>query len=144
MKHEAEAIAADVKAVVDSGGAEEHRIQEETEALIVSTELLALILALAGLILGFGLAWLIGAAIARPVLDITATMGRLANRDWTAEVPSLGQRDEIGQMAEAVQVFKQNGMENDRLQAVRARCMTAPCVGERGAVMPDGREIWPG
>jgi methyl-accepting chemotaxis protein len=121
MKKEAETIAADVKAIVDSGAADEHRIQDETEALIVSTEVLVLALSLGGLALGFGLAWLIGAAIARPVLALTAVMGRLANRDWAVEVPSLGQRDEIGQMADAVQVFKRNGVENDRLQAEQAK-----------------------
>jgi methyl-accepting chemotaxis protein len=121
MKHEAEEIATDVKSIVEAGTAEEHRVKETTDATIDSTELLILILSLAGVSVGLGLAWVIGLAIARPIIGMTAAMARLANRDWTAEVPALGQTDEIGQMAEAVQVFKDNGIENDRMaEAQRA------------------------
>jgi methyl-accepting chemotaxis protein len=125
MRHEAEEIAADAKFIVETGVADEHGIEEDTHALISSTEWLILVLSLAGVGLGFVLAWFIGGAIARPVLAITAVMGRLAKRDWTAEVPSVGQRDEIGQMAQAVQVFKQNGIENERMQTEQAAAQEA-------------------
>ena len=36
--------------------------------------------------------------------------------DMTAEVPALSRQDEIGAMAKAVQVFKQNAAEMDRLR----------------------------
>jgi len=55
--------------------------------------------------------------ISRPLAAMTEAMGRLAGRDWTTDVPALGQADEIGQMAKAVQVFKDGGMETERLQA---------------------------
>jgi methyl-accepting chemotaxis protein/CHASE3 domain sensor protein len=115
MKHEADAIAGNVKAIVESGVAEEHQLKEDMVTTIGSTELLVLVLSLAGVAIGMGLAWVIGMAIARPVLGMTGAMERLANRDWTVEVPALGQTDEIGQMAQAVQVFKDNGIENDRM-----------------------------
>ncbi len=54
--------------------------------------------------------------IVRPLDALTGVMARLANKDWAAEVPSLDRSDEIGQMAKAVQVFKEGGMENERLQ----------------------------
>jgi methyl-accepting chemotaxis protein len=54
--------------------------------------------------------------IVRPLDALTAVMARLANKDWSAEVPSLDRVDEIGQMAKAVQVFKEGGIENERLQ----------------------------
>jgi len=56
--------------------------------------------------------------------DITASLGtlktameRLAKADLAVVVPGIGRRDEIGDMARAVQVFKDNGMEVQRLQA---------------------------
>ncbi|MGA7429814.1 MAG: EAL domain-containing protein [Xanthobacteraceae bacterium] len=42
---------------------------------------------------------------------ITKYMARLAKQPITEPVPSLGDRDEIGDMARAVQVFKENGAE---------------------------------
>src|SRR3546814_12362179 len=43
-------------------------------------------------------------------------MARLANRDWQTDVPDRSRQDEIGDMARAVQVFKENGLENEQLQ----------------------------
>jgi methyl-accepting chemotaxis protein len=54
--------------------------------------------------------------IAGPLAAMTVAMGRLANKDWSTEVPARDRVDEIGQMAKAVQVFKENGIENERLQ----------------------------
>ncbi len=68
------------------------------------------------LALGTFLAWIIARAITAPVQSLTGVMGRLANRDWTAEVPARARTDEVGDMARAVQVFKDNGIENERLQ----------------------------
>lgn len=46
--------------------------------------------------------------IARMVIGMTKAMTRLADGDVTVEIPGADQRDEIGKMAEAVQVFKGN------------------------------------
>ncbi|MCK6454652.1 MAG: HAMP domain-containing protein, partial [Alphaproteobacteria bacterium] len=56
------------------------------------------------------------ARVTAPIGRLTAAMARLADRDWSTEVPSLGRSDEIGRMAKAVQVFKDGGIENERLQ----------------------------
>ncbi|MEI6559104.1 MAG: methyl-accepting chemotaxis protein [Rhodospirillaceae bacterium] len=47
---------------------------------------------------------------------MTRTMTTLAAGDHTIEVPALDNRDEIGGMARAVQVFKDNAIENERLR----------------------------
>jgi methyl-accepting chemotaxis protein len=54
--------------------------------------------------------------VTRPIGQMTESMRRLANKDWTTEVPARERGDEIGQMAKAVQVFKDGGIENDGLQ----------------------------
>jgi methyl-accepting chemotaxis protein len=59
---------------------------------------------------------LIGRSIRRPVIDLTDTMGRLSTGDYSAAVNGLDRSDELGRMAKAVQVFKQNGQENERLR----------------------------
>jgi methyl-accepting chemotaxis protein len=59
-------------------------------------------------------------SIATPVTSMTEAMRRLAARDMTAEIPARGRSDEIGQMAEAVQVFKESIIAADRLSAEQA------------------------
>lgn len=81
-----------------------------TEA-IVSTLLMVVLLALA-VFFSF-------AAIARPLRLLTDVMAKLASGDRTQQVPSTGRPDEIGDIARAVQVFKDNAIEMDRLSAER-------------------------
>ncbi|WP_419728474.1 methyl-accepting chemotaxis protein [Lichenicola sp.] len=50
-----------------------------------------------------------------PLRALTETMRRLAERDLTAIVGGLGRRDEVGSMARAVQVFRNNMLEADAL-----------------------------
>ncbi|MBB4254995.1 methyl-accepting chemotaxis protein [Rhizobium sp. BK008] len=79
--------------------------------------------------LGIGLltiATLIGAAvfgarvIAKPIGRITASMSKLAEGNLAAEIPFANRRDEIGQMARAVEIFKQNGIKVRELDAAGA------------------------
>ncbi|MHB8285119.1 MAG: methyl-accepting chemotaxis protein [Caulobacteraceae bacterium] len=56
--------------------------------------------------------------IAMPVLQMTATMKRLAEGDFSAEVPLVGRTDELGRMGEAVQVFKDAGIEKLKLEGM--------------------------
>ncbi len=44
--------------------------------------------------------------ICRPLLAMTSTMRRLAERETTVDIPGIGRGDEIGAMASAMQVFK--------------------------------------
>jgi methyl-accepting chemotaxis protein len=68
-----------------------------------------------------GLGWLLVVGVSTPVQRITAAMRQLAGHELTASIPGLGRRDEIGAMAAAVQVFKDNMLETERLaEAQRA------------------------
>lgn len=64
--------------------------------------------------------WLGGRGIVVPVTAMTRAMRRLAEGDTALEVPALGRSDEIGAMAAAVMVFKQNRVTMDRLAAEQA------------------------
>ena len=78
------------------------------------------ILLAAGLLIAFVVAFVTSRAIVKPITAMTSVMGVLAEGDNTAEVPARERKDEIGQMAAAVQVFKENGIENQRLTAEQA------------------------
>lgn len=65
-------------------------------------------------------AWLMARAISLPVTGLTAVMTRLADRDVTVEIPSRERKDELGEMAGAVQIFKDNAVEQQRLEVEAA------------------------
>ena len=70
-----------------------------------------------GLIFGVASAAFVAQAkIVTPLRRITAVMKTLAAGDLSVAVPFATARDEIGTMAGAVEVFKQNGLENERLR----------------------------
>ena len=71
--------------------------------------------------LGILLAFFISRAISRPIVQMTGVMGRLANGELEAEVPARNRRDEIGSMARAVQVFKENAIGAKQLREEQAR-----------------------
>lgn len=55
-------------------------------------------------------------SITRPIAGMTNTMSALAQGDTKVDVPALGRRDEVGRMAAAVQTFKDNAIEKERLE----------------------------
>jgi len=77
---------------------------------------ISVIACLAGVAIGFG----VTRSITRPVADITAAMGTLAGGDTTLEIPALERKDEVGKMAEAVQVFKESMIANREMVAREA------------------------
>jgi methyl-accepting chemotaxis protein len=99
----------------DRAAEEEHLVETETHSFIDFTENLILGLSVAGFLLGAALAWIIGQAISRPIMRMTEAMRRLADGDRDVEVPGVGRRDEIGAMASAVDIFKQNAITAERL-----------------------------
>ncbi|MBD9373045.1 HAMP domain-containing protein [Rhizobium sp. ARZ01] len=60
--------------------------------------------------------YLIGRSISRPIITVTGAMRDLANGDTTITVTGLGRRDEIGEMANALEVFRQAAIANKRLE----------------------------
>ena len=60
----------------------------------------------AALAIGGVLAWRVGQGVARPLAAMTRAMQRLAAGDYRVSVPAFQRRDELGEMARAVQVFQ--------------------------------------
>ncbi|MCW0233059.1 MAG: HAMP domain-containing protein, partial [Ferrovibrio sp.] len=90
--------------------------REEAIRAFATTFITVLAVSLAALAVGIVFAWLIGRNIANPIAALTEAMGILAKGDFSAAVPGLQRGDEIGRMASAVAVFKQNGTENEQLR----------------------------
>ena len=91
------------------------------EAATARDRILAVSVALLiGATLSGGLiAWRTSRAITRPLLSLRTAMEVLAHGDLTREVPERDRRDEIGEMAGAVQIFREQGLEKERLARAR-------------------------
>ncbi len=110
--HEAidEAVADDLSTISD-------RVKDETDA---TTRSVAIVFIFALVILSVAVT-LITRGITRPINHLTTIMRALAARDLSVELPAVTRADEIGQMTEAVRVFKDNAIENTRLTEAKAR-----------------------
>jgi methyl-accepting chemotaxis protein len=69
--------------------------------------------------LGLLLSWIIGRSITRPLADLAAAMGQLADGDTSIRVPATEAKDEIGAMARTVLVFRDHAVERERLAATQ-------------------------
>ena len=85
---------------------DQQRIEAGTNALIGETERLILMLAAGGFLLGAVWALLLGRGIARPMTAMCKAMRELAGGNFDVVLPGLGRKDELGEMAGAVEEFK--------------------------------------
>ena len=60
---------------------------------------------------------LVSRSIAQDLAAIVRAMGALARGDRTVEIPGTNRRDEIGAMAKAVQVFKEDAVRMEQMRA---------------------------
>jgi methyl-accepting chemotaxis protein len=85
---------------------DQQRLESESDAIIGETERLIVVLAAGGFLLGGALALLLGRGISRPMRAMCKAMRELAGGKFDVVLPGLGRRDELGEMAEAVEEFK--------------------------------------
>ncbi|MEO3431023.1 methyl-accepting chemotaxis protein [Pelagibius sp. CAU 1746] len=94
--------------------------EQSLEASRVLTRSIFLVIGVTVLVLAIGLGVIIGRSVSGPLLKMTETLKALAAGDTSLEVPSLENKDEIGDIARAVVVFKENAIERERLEAEQA------------------------
>ncbi|MCZ8180077.1 MAG: methyl-accepting chemotaxis protein [Rhizobium sp.] len=80
----------------------------------------AVILGAVGIVLALSIAFVIARSITVPIGQITGAMGALANNKLDTIIPGLNHRSEIGLMAKAVDIFKQNAIKIRDLAAQEA------------------------
>lgn len=61
----------------------------------------------------------IGMSITRPISQINKAMLRLARGDTNSAIPCMDRKDEVGQMAAAVQIFKEHTIKAKQLEGER-------------------------
>jgi len=102
-----------VEAVVDAEVAQ----NDAASAAAFRTTIIAVIAGLAvSVLFAVAAGFMLTRGISRPIGLLTDVMLRLSHKDYAGDIPGFGRGDEIGQMANTVQVFKNGMIENDRLQ----------------------------
>ncbi|MEA2869102.1 MAG: hypothetical protein QOE39_3817 [Bradyrhizobium sp.] len=85
---------------------DQQRLEAESDASIGETERLIVMLAAGGFLLGGAWAFLLGRGISRPIAAMCKAMRELASGNFDVVLPGLGRKDELGEMAGAVEEFK--------------------------------------
>jgi methyl-accepting chemotaxis protein len=86
--------------------ADQQRLERESNAAIGQTERLIIMLAIGGTLLGAVLALVLGRGISAPMTAMCRAMRELAGGNFDVVLPGLGRKDELGEMAGAVEEFK--------------------------------------
>jgi methyl-accepting chemotaxis protein len=68
-------------------------------------------------IVGFVVSFLIGRGISRPVVTMSAAMRELGSGNFSVQLPGLERKDEVGQMARAVDEFKAQALARAEREA---------------------------
>ena len=90
------------------------------DAAIARGSLTLGLIGIAALVIVCGLLFWILKSATRPIVALTDAMAKLSSGQLDTDIPALGRRDEVGRMAQAVEVFKQNAIEVGRLNAEQA------------------------
>ena len=105
--------------LVDTRGQDDLRVAQEqadlwgriAKSLLAATALLFLSV----------LYFVLKRRVAKPLLQMSGVVQRLARQDYTVELLADSRRDEIGELNQAIQIFRDNGLERDRLDAERRK-----------------------
>lgn len=89
------------------------------------------------------LAFLLGRSITKPLKRITKRMRRLASGDTASEIPDRRRRDEVGEMAAALEVFREGVLAKEKAEAAKARAdsnqeFVVTTLSEKLARLADG------
>jgi methyl-accepting chemotaxis protein len=106
MTESADAIMQGSNAMKAALLSDQQRVESETDEIVSETERLIIMLAAGGFLLGGALALLLGKGISRPMTSMCKAMRELASGKFDVVLPGLGRRDELGEMASAVEEFK--------------------------------------
>ena len=105
----------------------QYRLDERTGAEVEEAAAIArawktiseIVLGITGLLFLCVLYFIFKRRVLRPVVRLSDVVKRLAKQDYTVEAPTTDQIDEIGDMAEAIELYRENAIERQRLEVER-------------------------
>jgi methyl-accepting chemotaxis protein len=110
------ALARDGRQLVDINVKGAEQAVADAAANYSATRLITFVILAIGIMISAGAAMFSFFGVARPIGHITQSMGVLAGGNTDAEIPYAVRKDEIGHMAAAVRIFRDNMIANRRLE----------------------------
>ena len=102
---------------------EQKLFEEQSNTIVAQTKTLVAVLGAGGFALGTLLAWILGRGISLPMTRMCTAMHELAAGKFDLVLPGLGRKDEIGEMAAAVERFKKQTIEKAEREAARQEAL---------------------
>jgi methyl-accepting chemotaxis protein len=109
QKHAARAVSINMQGGKDASLAGDEMYSQSRLILII------VVMAVVAMVVAFGL--MLRQSIATPIIAMTAAMNRLSEKDFAVTIPAVGRVDEVGQMAGAMQTFKDNMLRSEQMEA---------------------------
>ena len=104
----------------DGIAADRATAEAESASVMQLTHSIAIAAIVAAIAVIAATVFFIGRSISRPIVATTRAMTMLAGGDTVSTIPFAARRDEIGEMAAAVEVFRQAAIANRRLETEAA------------------------
>jgi len=108
-------------AVIALARANGARAEETLAASQHATRMKIIVVSLTIVALGLLVSWLIGRSIVNPLAGLSAAMRRLAGGDTAVTIPGTTLKDQIGDMARTVIVFRDTMIERETLAQTQAQ-----------------------
>lgn len=114
-----------------------------SQSVVENAQVRSLFIAMAvlGIISTIIITWIVGRLIARPVQTITRILQRLADGDLSVSVPCTDRKDEIGDIARTVGIFKENAQQMEMLQTQQEMQRHRAEDGKRQAMQQLAHEL---
>ena len=113
-------IESDLQAII-TVEAEESRLAGERQDMLAAQARSVLIIGcLLALAIALGAAFALTQMLAKPLVALAGAMRRLSAGDIAVTIPAMGRKDEVGEMATAVQAFKDAALAKVRLEEENA------------------------
>src|ERR1035437_950893 len=110
------AIATDIKGMTNTVAGTTDQISKELYSDAARKKIILAIGATIGLLLSIIATILVSRSIVTPIKSVTNAMQQLSSGDTEVEVGYRDRRDEIGQMVEAISVFRKNAIEKRAME----------------------------
>jgi methyl-accepting chemotaxis protein len=113
----AEALRTELRNMADELDRKVTQVSDGAAAEYTATSRLMIGAATLGILFGLGFGFLIGQyGIAKPIRGLVAILQKLAGGDLAVEVSGTERHDEVGEVARAALIFKENGLAKIRLE----------------------------
>ncbi|MBV6656803.1 MAG: HAMP domain-containing protein [Devosiaceae bacterium] len=114
-------LAAGYGALADDAVGTQNVVGPQAAAEVATVTRNTVMLAIVALVVGAAAAFFIGQLMSRAIGGVVARMNALAQGDLEIDIAGTERKDELGAMARALVIFKDNGIERQRLEDEQAQ-----------------------